>query len=121
MNVNSLSCLGSRLNHFYHRNVNAIATADRKFRAGFSYRVAIRREYFSEQNARAIRLHSRYAIWSYGMSFLRTLVEGIMASARTLASVLRRLLASYSLSATGRRGAGIVGAAGMSATVPGVR
>lgn len=77
---------------------------------------------FREQNARSMRLRSRYATASYGMGCFRDLVEGMTASAWSSASILRKLLASYPLSAIKRFGAGVAassaGAAEMSATFP---
>ena len=47
--------LGSRLNHYQNATSVASATADRKFLASLSYRVAMRRKSFSAQNAFSIR------------------------------------------------------------------
>ena len=48
--------LGSRLNQVHQVMIAAMATAEWKFRASLSYRVATRRQSLSRQKARSIRL-----------------------------------------------------------------
>lgn len=112
-----------RRNQVHQRLTAAIATADATLMASLSYRVAMRRQSLRRQKARSIRFHAAQATASCGTRVLRERVEGITASVAVRARRLRKVLASYPVTARSRTGGGNLsrsaGAAQMSARSPG--